>query len=82
MGEGESSPRSLSKASQTAHLCSSFLRLMHMARWKPWAMHTLWRLHFTFWQGSLVVSRAAGTQSELRSAGSQCQRSRETPPHC
>lgn len=39
---------------------------MHMARWKSWAMHTLWRLHFTFWQGSFVVSRAAGHTSRAQ----------------
>ena len=38
------------------YLCSSFLRLTQTARCGPCGTHTLCRLHFTFWHGSLVLS--------------------------
>lgn len=60
-GESHAEPRlqmrtSLPPPTPGPYLCSSFLRLMQTARCGPCGTHTLCRLHFTFWHGSLVLS--------------------------
>lgn len=61
----------------SSYLCSSFLRLTQTARCGPCGTHTLCRLHFTFWHGSLVLS-SPGEQGEEGRLGAprECSRAR------